>query len=56
MTGVLGVVGTHQATIAPAYHAFGKVLTAEVNDAIRLLFSSGNIASGHVVVYGYPAP
>jgi len=32
------------------------VLTKEVNNAIRLLFSGGNIASGHIVVYGYSAP
>ena len=31
----------------------GTNLTAEVNDAIRLRFSAGNIASGHVVAYGY---
>jgi hypothetical protein len=31
----------------------GRCNTAEVNDAIRLLFSSGNIDAGHVVAYGY---
>lgn len=31
----------------------GRVTTTEANDAIRLKFASGNIASGHVVAYGY---
>jgi len=30
--------------------------TEEVNDYIRLFFSSGNIASGRIAVYGYPSP
>lgn len=31
----------------------GELKTAEVNDYVRLLFSSGNIASGHVEAYLY---
>jgi len=34
----------------------GIVTTAEVNDAIQFLFSSGNIAAGRLAIYGYPAP
>lgn len=33
----------------------GRVETAEVNDAIRFLYSAGNVASGRVMVYGFPA-
>lgn len=33
----------------------GFVETEEVNDYLRLLFDSGNIDSGRVTVYGYPA-
>jgi hypothetical protein len=31
----------------------GVVLTAEANDAIQILFESGNIESGTVTFYGY---
>ena len=31
---------------------FGAVLVAEINNAVRFLFSSGNIASGEVSFYG----
>ena len=34
----------------------GSVLTAEVNNAVRIMFSSGDIASGRLAVYRYPAP
>jgi len=34
----------------------GWVEALEVNDAIRFLFSAGNITSGRVAVYGYPTP
>jgi hypothetical protein len=34
----------------------GMVNTAEVNDAVRLFFATGNIADGRVTVYRYPAP
>ena len=41
-------------------HFFGTagmiVTTEEVNDYLRLFFSSGNIASGRIAVYGYPTP
>ena len=40
----------------PTGFAGGSVLTAEINNAVRMLFSAGNIAAGRVVVYGYPAP
>ena len=33
-----------------------SVKTKEVNNAVRILFSTGNIASGHLVAYGFPAP
>ena len=36
--------------------AFGQVETAEVNNAVRLMFSAGNITSGHVSVEGHRAP
>ena len=34
----------------------GMVKTEEVNDAVRFLFSSGNMADGEITMYGYPAP
>jgi len=37
-------------------HAGIICTTEEVNDYIRLYFSSGNIASGRIAVYGYPTP
>ena len=39
-------------------HCFGagRVKTAEVNNAMRLKFTAGNIESGRVTVYRYPAP
>jgi hypothetical protein len=55
-TAISGTSGNHQFNGGvPSYHNFGKVLTAEVNNAIQFLFSSGNIADGHVMVYGFPA-
>lgn len=43
-----GLIVTQQGT--------GLYQTAAVTDGARLLFDAGNIASGHVAAYGYPAP
>lgn len=46
---------THSTPYFGGMDCWGAVITAEANDAVRFLFSGGNIADGRVTVYGYPA-
>lgn len=39
-----------------AIYGNGLVFTEEVNDYLRMYFSSGNIADGRIAVYGFPTP
>jgi len=47
-----GVNADHGGAYVNYMNSFGQVLTNEVNDAFRFLFSAGNIADGRVSVIG----
>lgn len=49
-----GVCSRDTGNAAVRFDGAGSRLAAEANDAIRLFFSSGNIASGTVRLYGIP--
>lgn len=51
-----GVVGGSSASTTVTLFGGASVAGAEINNAFRFLFSSGNIESGRVTVYRYPAP
>ena len=53
VTAMLGSVNS--GSIITYYSCFGQRLNAEDNDAVQILFSSGNIATMEYTVYGYLA-
>jgi len=56
-TALFGTAVTFKYTGDVIHGWFNSVaLVAEVNNAIRFSFSSGNVASGYLAVYGYPGP